>query len=184
MRSWIGIAAMVAFGVAIVLANVLTSTFGFVPVGFGLEATAGTYMAGVVLALRDVIQDTCGRWALAGVIAAGVVVSFVLADPFIAVASAVAFLFSEIADLVVYTPLRARARFGDRRWAVAVGASNVVGAIVDTVLFVGIAFGAAAIAPALPGQLLGKVWATLAFLMIGWAVGRAVFRESEHSGRA
>jgi uncharacterized PurR-regulated membrane protein YhhQ (DUF165 family) len=45
------------------------------------------------------------------------------------VASAVAFLFSELADFVVYQPLR------ERRWLLAVFASNVVGLVIDSILF-------------------------------------------------
>jgi len=37
-----------AFVAAIVLANWLTSRYGFVSVGLGLSATAGTYAAGAV----------------------------------------------------------------------------------------------------------------------------------------
>lgn len=179
-----GVVAAVAFIATIVLANYLTTRYGFVPVGFGLTATAGTFAAGFALALRDVTQDALGRRAVALVIVAGAALSFLVADPFIALASAAAFLVSELADFAVYTPLRARSRVGDRRWAGAVIASNVVGAVVDTAIFLGIAFGAAAILPGIPGQLVGKSWATLAYLAAGWVVSRALLREPVHIGRA
>lgn len=178
---WIGTLAATAFASTVVLANWLTSTFGFVPVGFGLTATAGTFVAGAALALRDVLQDTLGKAVALAVVLVGAIVSFWVADPFIAAASAVAFLVSELADFAVYSPLRTRARVGGRRWAVAVTASNLVGAVVDTIVFLGIAFGAAAIMPAVPGQLVGKAWATVLFLLIGWMVGRAVLREPQHA---
>jgi uncharacterized PurR-regulated membrane protein YhhQ (DUF165 family) len=168
---WTLVALFVA---SIVLANVLTTQFGFVPVGFGLMATAGTYVAGATLALRDAIQDTLGRWVVIGAILGGAALSFAMSAPFIALASLVAFLVSELADFGVYTPIRKRAKFGDAKWAIAVGASTVVGAVVDTVLFIGIAFGPAAILPALPGQLVGKAWAALAFLAIGWTASRII----------
>lgn len=171
-----GALAAVSFVATIVVANYLTTRFGFVPVGFGLAATAGTFAAGAALALRDATQDTLGRRGVLAVIVVGAALSFVLADPFIAVASAAAFLLSEVADFAVYTPLRAQSGLGDRRWALAVVASNVVGAVVDTVVFLAIAFGAAAVLPAVPGQMVGKAWATLAFLLVGWVVGRAVSR--------
>jgi len=157
----------------IVAANWLTTEFGFVPVGFGLTATAGTYAAGLALGLRDLLQDNGGkRWVL-GVIAAGGVLSYLVSDPFIAIASAVAFAAGELIDFAVYTPLRAKAEAGSGRWTVAVAGSNLVGAIIDTALFIGIAFGVSLIWSAMPGQLVGKAWATLALLIPFW-IGRAV----------
>ena len=66
-------------------------------------------------------------------------------------------------------------RFGTlRRWAVAVVGSNIVGAVADTLIFLGVAFGPAAIMPALLGQLVGKLWATVAYLILGWLFARLV----------
>lgn len=165
------------FVASIGAANYLTDSYGFVPVGFGLEATAGTYAAGFTLALRDGVQDTLGRRWVVALIFAGAVVSFVLAAPAIAMASVVAFLVAELADFAVYTPLRARAKVGDKRWAVAVLASNVVGAVIDTALFVGIAFGTAAVMPAMGGQLVGKTWASLVYVLLG-VTAVALLRQS------
>lgn len=180
-RRVIGAAAAVGFIATILLANYLTTRFGFVPVGFGLTATAGTFAAGFALALRDAVQDALGRWAVLTAIVVGAGLSFLVADPFIALASAAAFLISELADFAIYTPLRRKSRLGDKRWAGAVIASNLVGAVVDTAIFLGIAFGAAAILPSIPGQLVGKSWATLAYLLIGVVVSRAVLRKSVHA---
>jgi len=170
-----GIAAAVMIG-AIFAANYVTTDYGFIPVGFGLEATAGTIFAGFALAARDAIQDTWGRIAILVIILLGTAISFTLSAPEIAVASAVAFLISELMNFAVYTPLRTRSRLGDRRWALAVVASNAAGAIGDTVVFLGIAFGMAAIMPALPGQLVGKMYATLLYLAIGRALAALVAR--------
>jgi hypothetical protein len=79
-RRLVGLVAAFTFLATIIVANILTSRYGFIPVGFGLTATAGTLMAG-----------------------------------------------------------------------------------------------------ALPGQFVGKAWATLAFLVVGWAVSRAVLRQSQHA---
>jgi uncharacterized PurR-regulated membrane protein YhhQ (DUF165 family) len=149
-----GIAAALGFVASIVLANWLTTRYGFVGVGFGLTATAGTFAAGLALGLRDLVHDGLGRWGVLAVIAIGAAVSYAVADPRIATASAVAVLISELADLSVYAPLRKRA------WAAAVLASNTVGAFVDTVVFLWLAgfFAWSAV----PGQMVGKVaWATL-----------------------
>ena len=167
------IAVAVLFG-SMLAANYVTTDYGFVPVGFGLYATAGTFFAGFALAARDAINDAWGRLAVVAVILIGTLVSFTLSAPEIAIASAAAFLVAESLDFAVYVPLRKRAKFGDKKWAVAVVASNVVGAIADTVVFLGVAFGSAAILPALPGQLVGKSYATVMYLLIGWAVARLV----------
>jgi uncharacterized PurR-regulated membrane protein YhhQ (DUF165 family) len=148
------------FLTCILAANVVTTDLGMVPVGFGLTATAGTYFAGLTFILRDALQDVAGkRWTVA-VIALGATLSFALADPFIALASAVAFGLSEIADLAVYTPLRKR---GYIRAAIA---SNIVGAIVDTIAFLWIA--GFPILDAIAGQMVGKLAVTaIAVIAVG-----------------
>lgn len=169
------VASLVLLG-GLLAANWVTTDYGFIPVGFGFMATAGTIFAGVSLAMRDLIQDTLGRIYVVGLILVGTALSFAISAPAIAIASAAAFLLSELIDFAVYTPLRAKAKVGDKKWAVAVILSNTVGAIVDTVVFLGIAFGMAAILPALPGQLVGKTWATLAYLLVGALIGYGIRR--------
>lgn len=155
----------VAFIGCILAANVITTHLGMIPVGFGLMATAGTYFAGATFILRDALQDVAGkRWTLA-VIGLGAALSLLVSDPFIALASAVAFSLSELADLAVYTPLRKR---GYIRAAVA---SNIVGAFIDTIIFLTIA--GFPILVALPGQMVGKVAVTAAAVAIVVAVRAA-----------
>ena len=174
----IGLIAFTGMLLLIGASNYSTTVFGFIPVGFGFTATAGTLFAGLSLALRDLLQDTWGRLAVIFVIAFGTLLSFVIAAPEIALASAAAFGLAELLDFAVYSPLRKRAtRFGDKRWAVAVVASNAVGAVVDTVVFLGIAFGLSSILPSLGGQLVGKGWATVAYLIVGAAVGQLIKRK-------
>ena len=174
-------AATLALLATIVLANWLTTEFWFVAVGFGLTATAGTYAAGVALGIRDVLQDHAGRAWVLGTILVGGGISYLIADPFIALASAVAFTVSELVDWGVYTPLRANAAEGTNRWSGAVIGSNFVGAVVDTAIFIGIAFGAAAISGAMAGQLVGKFWASL-LIVVPFYVVRLV-RERAVSDR-
>lgn len=147
------------FLMTILAANYATTELGMIGVGFGLTATAGTYLAGLMFVLRDSLQDLAGRdWTLAA-IAAGGVLSFVVADPFIALASCVAFLLSELVDLGIYTPLRRR---GYVRAAIA---SNAAGAVVDTVVFLYIAgFGLAM--TAVSGQLVAKLTVTAAIVFL------------------
>lgn len=173
-RIAIGIVAALLVMGALIAANWVTTDYGFIPVGFGLEATAGTLFAGVMLASRDAVQDALGRWAVVLIIVLGTALSFAISAPAIAIASALAFGFAELLDFAVYTPIRSRAKFGDKRWAIAVVASNIVGALADTLIFLGVAFGAAAIMPALPGQLVGKLWATIAYLLLGWLFAKLV----------
>jgi uncharacterized PurR-regulated membrane protein YhhQ (DUF165 family) len=161
------------FAGAAMLANWLTTMFGFVPVGFGFVATAGTYAAGVALVARDFIHETSGLRGVAVAVVLGTGLSVALADPMIALASGVAFAVSEAADTLVYAPLR------KRRWRLAVIASSVVGAVIDTAIFLGLAFGLAAVtAEAMGGQLVGKVlWVAVPVAIIGgWLRnrGRAV----------
>lgn len=151
----------------IVAANWAITRFGAVPVGVGLMAPAGVYFAGLAFTLRDLLHEAAGTvWAVLA-IAAGAALSFVVASPALALASTAAFGLSELADLLVYAPLR------KRRWMVAVAASNVVGLVVDSVLFLTLAFGSLAF---LPGQLVGKGWMTLpaiALLKAGRRVRKA-----------
>lgn len=138
----------------VLLANYVTTHFGLVPVGFGLVATAGTYLAGAMFVLRDALQDTAGKRTTLAVLVLGAAVSFAVADPFIALASAAAFLFSELANMAIYTPLRKR---GYVRAAVT---SNVIAAFLDTILFLAIA--GFPIMDAIAGQMIGKVAVTAA----------------------
>ena len=72
-------------------------------------------------------------------------------------ASSMAFFLSELLDFAVYEPLRKRGLL------VAMGASNVVGMLADSLLFLWLAFGSLAF---LPGQLVGKAWMTAAALAV------------------
>lgn len=159
-------ASLAIYIAAIVAANVMTTHLGLVGVGFGFVVTAGTFAAGFALLARDFVQRYGGvPWVFAG-ITAGAVLSYVMADPFIATASVVAFVGAEFADLGVFTPLRPRWGF-----AGAALASNVISAPIDTILFLWIA-GFPVTFNAVAGQLVAKlVYATCIPLLI-WMVGR------------
>jgi len=167
VRPGVAIAAGLGFLGCILAANYVTTTQGMVPVGFGLVATAGTYFAGLTFVLRDLLQDTAGKVATFGLIWAGAALSLLVADPRIAMASAAAFVLSELADLTVYTPLRRR---GYLRAAVA---SNAVGAVVDSLVFLWVA--GFPIGDALAGQVVGKLLVTAAVVALV-AVYRATRR--------
>lgn len=162
------IVAAVGFLGCIVAANYVTSRYGMVPVGFGLMATAGTYFAGATFVLRDYLHDKLGRWPVVVLIVVGALLSYALSAPFIALASGVAFLVAEFADMFVYTPLR---EHGYIRAAIA---SNTVGAFVDTIIFLAIA--GFPIWVSVPGQMVGKLAVTAAVVIPLW-IARAVLRE-------
>lgn len=120
---------VVAYVGSIVVANIATSYFGLVPIGFGLVVSAGSFAAGAALVLRDGVQVYGDRLYVLGAILAGAVLSFIMASPGIALASCVAFLVSELVDWGVFTPIRRKSL------ARAVVVSSIVSAPVDTVLF-------------------------------------------------
>jgi uncharacterized PurR-regulated membrane protein YhhQ (DUF165 family) len=163
---------LIAYVGSVVVANWVTTSYGLVPAGFGLLVPAGTYAAGLALGLRDIMHDLVGAKRTVAAVGVAAAASFLVADPLIAVASAVAFLLSELADLAVYTPLR---ESGRRR---ALVASNAVGAVVDTLLFLWIA-GFPLTGQSIGGQVLVKaVWCTAVVLAVR-EVARRVPRERQ-----
>ncbi|WP_163511216.1 VUT family protein [Fodinicola acaciae] len=147
IRTSSGVVAAVGYAAAVVAANSLTAWCGAVPIGFGLTAPAGVYAVGVLLVLRNLVQrafGTCGTWT---VMAAGAALSYATAGPTIATASAAAFVLAEGAAFAVY------ARLAGRRRTIGALLAVATGGVVDSVVFVGAAFGTWNL---LPGQLLGK----------------------------
>ena len=153
-----GILFLIGFGLCIPAANWLIGNVGtvcppnapcLIPVAPGIMAPSGVVVIGLAFVLRDLVQRRIGvRWAAAAV-AAGALLSAFFAPPALVVASGAAFLFSEAADLAVYTPLQRR------RLILAVFASSIVGLVVDSILFLYLAFGSIEF---LPGQVIGKSW--------------------------
>ena len=123
-----------------------------VPVAPGVMAPSGVLLVGAALVLRDLVQRRLGVEFGLGAIVAGAAISAGLAPPSLVLASAVAFLLSEFADFAVYTPL------ARRRLVMAVVASSVVGLVVDSIVFLWLAFGSLEF---LPGQVVGKLWMVL-----------------------
>jgi hypothetical protein len=156
-----GLFFLVAFGLTIPAANWLILHAGtacvpngpcLIPVAPGLMAPSGVLMIGVALVLRDLVQRRLGLKYSAGAVIAGALLSMLLAPPALVVASGVAFFMSEFADLAIYTPL------ARRRLVAAVVASSLVGLVVDSIVFLWLAFGSLEF---LPGQIVGKAWMVL-----------------------
>jgi uncharacterized PurR-regulated membrane protein YhhQ (DUF165 family) len=146
-----GLAILAAYIATIFGANWAIEQYGLVPVGFGLLAPAGVYFVGLSFTLRDMAQDRLGNWPIILAILIGAALSALVAPAF-AVASGLAFLFSETCDFLVYTPLRRRHFLG------AVALSNTVGIVIDSALFLWLAFGSLAF---IEGQVLAKSSMTL-----------------------
>ncbi|MGW2515025.1 VUT family protein [Streptomyces scopuliridis] len=150
VRAGLAVAGYVA---SVIVANMMTASMGVWPVGFGLVATAGTAFAGASFVLRDVVQETAGRRVALVALAIACAVSALMATPALALASALAFGMAELLDMGVYTKLRKRG------WVRAAAASNLIGAVVDTFVFLWVA-GFPVTVLAVGGQLVGKGWAT------------------------
>lgn len=136
------------------------------PGGHPLMAPSGVLMIGLALVLRDLVQRRLGRSVAITAIVAGAALSGAVAPPQLIVASAAAFLLSELADFAVYTPLQSRGLM------LAVLASSVVGLVVDSVLFLWLAFGSL---DYVAGQILGKLWMVLLALpVVHWIRKREI----------
>lgn len=165
-----GIVFLAAFIACVPAANWLIGNVGtvcvpngpcLIPVAPGphgaITAPSGVLMIGAALVLRDLVQRRLGKgWSVAA-IAVGAALSAFIAPPALVVASAAAFLFSELADFAVYTPLQRRGLVR------AVLLSSLAGLAVDSVVFLYLAFGSL---DYLGGQIIGKVWMVLASLPI------------------
>jgi queuosine precursor transporter len=125
-----------------------------------LLAPSGVLVVGIAFVLRDLVQRRLGKgWTLLA-IALGAVLSALLAPPPLVVASSSAFAISELADFAVYTPLQRRGL------VLAVLASSLVGLVVDSLLFLQLAFGSLDF---LAGQVVGKAWMVLVSLpLVAW----------------
>lgn len=145
-----------AFVLTVIVANFATAQLGIVH-WLGIAATAGTWFAGFGFVCRDSLQDAGGYRPVLAVIIIGAALSAAF-SPRLALASCAAFLLSELADWAVYQPLH---RSGRTRAAIA---SNIVGAVVDTFVFLTIA--GFPVWVALPGQVLIKVGVTTLFVVI------------------
>lgn len=169
----IGYLALAAYAATIPAANWLIGNVGecipngpcLIPVWPGLMAPSGVLMIGAALVLRDAVHRLLGwQWAVAA-IAVGAGLSFQFSPPALVIASVTAFLLSELADLAVYAPLQRK------RLVLAVLLSGVIGATVDSAAFLWLAFGSLDF---IAGQLVGKLWATVAGAAVLVAMRKAV----------
>ncbi len=164
-----GVLFLVLFALTIPAANWLIGHVGttcvpqgpcLVPVAPGLIAPSGVTMVGIALVLRDLVQRRLGTAISALAVLVGSGLSALYAPASLVVASATAFLLSELADLAVYTPL------ARRRLVAAVIASSCAGLVVDSIVFLWLAFGSLDF---LAGQVVGKAWMVLLSIpLVAW----------------
>jgi uncharacterized PurR-regulated membrane protein YhhQ (DUF165 family) len=128
-----------------------------IPVAPGTMAPSGVLMIGLALLLRDIIQRRYGVLVSLYCIGCGVIISSLLAPPALVLASAAAFAISELADFAVYTPL------WRRNFIAAVAVSCGVGAMVDSGIFLFLAFDSF---DHMMGQIIGKLYAVSAFIAV------------------
>ena len=175
-------ALILAFAATIPAANWLIGNVGtecipngpcLVPVGFGLHAPSGVLMIGLALVLRDAVHEVGGIKAALAAIAIGAVLSWFVAPPALVVASVAAFTLAELADLSVYAPLR------ERRLWLAVALSGLVGAAIDSAVFLWLAFGSLDF---LAGQVVAKLQVTLLAVAVLWLWRRRDLPVSDRAG--
>lgn len=177
MRKYEGMIYLVGFIGSIWFANWLLTHWGTVrfpggpwlipvwpgeltPSGTPIYAPSGVLAIGIGFTLRDLVQRRLGVRVAMLAIVAGALLSAAL-DTSLALASGVAFLLAESLDLFVYTPLQRRHLVG------AVVASNIVGLVADSIVFLTIAFGSLAL---FEGQVIGKAWMTLVAIPVVVAI--------------
>lgn len=119
--------AILLYILTVVLVNV---GFSYVPMveltGIGMFSPMAI-VVGAIFVIRDFAQRQSGHLVL---VAMGVatLLSYLLADPYVAIASAAAFATSEIADYLIYT-------FTKRPFRERILWSSVVSAPIDTAVF-------------------------------------------------
>lgn len=154
---------------AIVLANMTVDMFGpwFLPVNSAI-------FIGLTLTARDRLHDMWGdnlRRNMAALIAAGALLSWALGAGQIAVASGLAFAAAETADAVGYHWLRGRYKL------LQINGSNVPAAIVDTLVFLGVAFGMPYLWPVVLSDIVAKVGGGFVWsIVLNWREAAAVLR--------
>lgn len=129
-----------------------------------LAAPAGVLFVGLAFTLRDLLHKLTGWPVVLLAIGVGSGLSYFVAGPRFALASMVAFGLSELLDLLVYAPMKRRS------WVGAVALSNLAALLLDSYLFLKLAFGSLDF---FWGQAIGKAWMTTLALVV-LVAGRAI----------
>jgi uncharacterized PurR-regulated membrane protein YhhQ (DUF165 family) len=124
--------ALIAYSVAMILANLLVAEFG--P---SVSPIIAFVFIGFDLALRDWLHVRLKFWQMGGLIAGTGLLTYALnpSAGMIAIASALAFALAALVDWAVFTKVKGT-------WFKRSNTSNIAGAAVDSIAFPTIAFGA------------------------------------------
>lgn len=118
--------AVIAYVATVVLVNIGFSYVPMIETPIGLLSPMAV-VVGAVFVIRDFAQRRSGHLVLVAMLVA-TLLSYLLADPFVAIASAIAFASSEIADYLIYSitkrPFRERVLY-----------SSLISAPIDTAVF-------------------------------------------------
>lgn len=165
----------------IVLADIVAANW-VIPVlpWWNIYAPAGVLFIGPVLTIRDQLHEQKGTWGVVKIILLASAISWIVGGLInqgllqsVSIASAIAFIGSElIADTGVYVALHNESWFSRVFW------SNLISAPVDSVLFVGLAFGTLIGEPFFGGWQF-MVGQTVSKIVLGlvWAGGIILWRK-------
>ena len=106
--------------------------FSVVLVNYGFSSFSGyewfwSIVVGTVFITRDYCQRAVGHWCIAAMVVAGVL-SYFMADPYVAIASVSAFAVAELVDWIVYSLTK-------RPLADRILVSSAIATPLDTVVF-------------------------------------------------
>lgn len=118
--------AVLLYVASVVAVNIGFSYVPLIPTDFGLLSPMA-FVVGAVFVIRDFAQRQSGHYVLVAMVVA-TIASFLMADPFVATASAAAFLTSEVADYLLYT-------FTKKPFHQRVLISSIVSTPIDTAVF-------------------------------------------------
>ena len=113
----------------IVLVNWLFTVVPLIDMGGGEMWPPVALVVGLIFIARDFAQRLVGHWVLFAMLIAAIV-SYFLANPFVAYASVAAFAISELADWLIYS-------FTKRPFAQRILFSSAVATPIDSIVFLG-----------------------------------------------
>lgn len=154
----------------IILADILAARW-IIPLPFGLFVPAGVFAIAPIFTLRDSLHRKYGIKIVTGLVfiasAISYLVSIILGNELlgkVTIASLIAFLISENADTLIYHLIKKES------WMKRVMTSNAVSAFLDSVIFIGLAFGI--VWPLILGQYIVK-------MIVAWVTGLVLSRRSK-----
>jgi|TARA_R110002020_G_scaffold423146_1_gene632240 uncharacterized PurR-regulated membrane protein YhhQ (DUF165 family) len=143
--------------------------FSVVLVNYGFSSFSGyewfwSIVVGTVFITRDYCQRAVGHWCIAAMVVAGVL-SYFMADPYVAIASVSAFAVAELVDWIVYSLTK-------RPLADRILISSAIATPLDTVVFLSML---GLLTPSLIGfQVASKMLAAVAI----WSMLRFMVKKS------